>query len=194
MKGAGKITKGKEMKTENENGKETDTQGSSTPEISARSRQSLDGGMAKREDEKEIEIQQLRALLQEQNEQLEQTKQALQYSQTERLETSQAYAEISQKLSNSIPITPGPNVNKPRIPRPQDLAYQTASQNKGNEKDDEDKESSEEKNILKIFSHLTNALKETNKADVNMPTKFNGDDNNWEAWNKQWRAYLQAKE
>ena len=56
MKGASKITKGKEMKTENENGKETDTQGSSTPEISARSRQSLDGGMAKREDEKEIDI------------------------------------------------------------------------------------------------------------------------------------------
>jgi hypothetical protein len=27
-----------------------------------------------------------------------------------------------------------------------------------------------------------------------MPTKFNGDDNNWEAWSKQWRAYLQAKE
>ena len=97
MKGASKITKGKETKTENENGKEADMQGSSTPEISARSRQSLDGGMAKREDEKEIEIQQLRTLLQEQNEQLEQTQQALQYSQIERLETSQAYAEISQK-------------------------------------------------------------------------------------------------
>ena len=103
MKGASKIITGKEMKTENENGKETDTHGSSTPEISARSRQSLDGGMAQIEDENEIEIQQLRALLQEQNEQLEQTQQALQYSQTERLETSQAYAEISQKLSNASP-------------------------------------------------------------------------------------------
>ena len=37
MKGASKITKGKETKTENENGKETDMQGSSTPEISAMS-------------------------------------------------------------------------------------------------------------------------------------------------------------
>ena len=137
MKGASKITKSKEIKNENENVKETDAQSSSTPEISARSRQSLDGGMVQREDEKEIEIQQLRVLLQEQSEQLERTQQALQYSQTERLETSQAYAEISQKLSNSIPITPGPNVNKPRLPRPQDLAYQTASQNHGNEKDDE---------------------------------------------------------
>ena len=125
---------------------------------------------------------------------MERTQQALQYSQTERLETSQAYAEISQKLSNSVPITPGPNVNKPRLPRPQDLAYQTASQNHENEKDDDNDDTSEEKNILKIFSHLTNVLKETNKADVNMPTKFNGDDNNWEAWSKQWRAYLQAKE
>jgi hypothetical protein len=87
MKGTSKITKSKEMKTENGNGKETDAQESSTPEISARSRQSLDGGMAQRDDEKEIEIQQLRALLQEQNEQLEQTQQALQHSQTERLET-----------------------------------------------------------------------------------------------------------
>jgi hypothetical protein len=32
--------------------------------------------------------------------------------------------EISQKLTNSVPITPGPNINKPRIPRPQDTAYQ----------------------------------------------------------------------
>jgi hypothetical protein len=194
MKGTRKITKSEEIKNENENGKVSDTQSSSTPEISARSRQSLDGAMAQREDEKEIEIQQLKALLQEQNEKLEQTQEALRYSQTERQETSQAYAEISQKLSNSIPITPGPNVNKPRLPRPQDLVCQTASQNQGNEKNDDDKDTSEEKNILKIFSHLTNVLKETNKADVNMPTKFNGDDNNWEAWSKQWRTYLQAKE
>jgi hypothetical protein len=151
MKGTNKITKSKEIKNENENGIETDKQSSSTPKISARSRQNLDGGMAQREDEKEFEIQQLRVLLQQQHERLEQTQQALQHSQTERQETSQAYAEISQKLSNSIPITPGPNVNKPRLPRPQDLDYQTASLNQGNEKDDNDQDTSEEKNILKIF-------------------------------------------
>ncbi len=59
---------------------------------------------------------------------------------------------------------------------------------------DEENGTSEEKNILKIFSHLTNVLKETTKTDVNMPPKSNGDDNHWEAWSKQWRAYLQAKE
>ena len=97
------MTKNKEMKHENENGKENDALSSSTPEISARSRQSLDGGTFQREDEKEMEIQQLRVLVQEQNEKLERTQQALQYSQTERLETLQAYAEISQKLSKVVP-------------------------------------------------------------------------------------------
>jgi hypothetical protein len=127
MKGTSKNLKGNDVKNENENSKETEANGSSTPEISARSRQSLDGFTAQREDEKEAQIQQLQALLQEQSQQLE---------------------------------------NDP----------------------------SDEKNILKIFSHLTNVLKETTMTDVNMPPKFNGYDNHWEAWSKQWRAYLQAKE
>ncbi len=63
MKGLNKNTESKEVKNESENGKETETQGSSTPEISARSRQSLDGLTAQREDEKEIQILQLQALL-----------------------------------------------------------------------------------------------------------------------------------
>ena len=193
MKGLNKTTKSKEVKNENENGKETETQGSSTPEISARSRLSLDGFTAQREDEKEIQILQLQALLQEQSQQLEETQQALRYSQTERQETSQAFAEVSQKLSNSVPLTPGPNINKPRLPRPQDIAYQAALKSQEKETDDE-KDPSGPDNILKIFSHLTTVLKETNKTDVNMPPKFNGDDNHWEAWSKQWRAYLQAKD
>jgi hypothetical protein len=178
MKGTSKNLKGKDVK--NENSRVTEANGSSTPKISARSRQSLDGFTAQREDEKEAQIQQLQALLREQSQQLEQTQQALRYSQTERQETSQAFAEISQKLSNSIPITPGPNINNPRLPRPQDLAYQAMIQNQ--EKTiDEENDSSEEKNILKIFSRLTNVLKETTKTDVNMPPKFNGDDNHWVA-------------
>jgi hypothetical protein len=67
MKGTSKNLKGKDVKNENENSKETEVNGSSTPEISARSRQSLDGFMAQREDEKEAQIQQLQALLQEQS-------------------------------------------------------------------------------------------------------------------------------
>ena len=48
--------------------------------------------------------------------------------------------------------------------------------------------------MLKLFTHLTNALKDTSKSDVNLPPKFYGDDDNWEGWYKQWRAYLQAKD
>ena len=82
MKGTSKNLKAKDVKNEHENGKETETHGSSTPEISVRSRQSLDGLTAQREDEKEIQILQLQALLQEQSQQLEETQQALEYSQT----------------------------------------------------------------------------------------------------------------
>ena len=57
MKGTTKNLKIKDMK--NENSKETDANESSTPEISARSRLSLDGTMAQREDEKEEQILQL---------------------------------------------------------------------------------------------------------------------------------------
>jgi hypothetical protein len=121
-----------------------------------------------------------------QSQQLEETQQTLTYSQTERQETSQVFAEISQKLSNSVPLTPGPNVNKPRLSRPQDLAYQAALKSQEKEADDK-KDPSSENNILKTFSHLTKVLKKTNKTDVNMPPKFNGDDNHfWEAWSKQW--------
>ncbi len=34
----------------------------------------------------------------------------------------------------------------------------------------------------------------TTKSDVNLPPKFYGDDEKWEGWYNQWRAYLQAKE
>ena len=49
MKGTSKNLKGKDVK--NENSRVTEANGSSTPKISARSRQSLDGFTAQREDE-----------------------------------------------------------------------------------------------------------------------------------------------
>ncbi len=73
MKGTSKNLKSKDVK--NENSKETEANESSTPEISARSRLSLDGTMAQREDEKEEQILQLQALLREQSQQLEETQQ-----------------------------------------------------------------------------------------------------------------------
>jgi hypothetical protein len=163
MKGTSKNLKSKDVK--NENSKETEANESSTPEISARSRISLDGTMAQREDEKEEQILQLQALLREQSQQLEETQQALRNSQTERQETSQAFAEVSQKLSNSIPLTPGPNLNKPRQPRPQDLAYQAMIQNQAEAIDVNKENNQAEDKIMQIFSHLTNVLKETTKTE-----------------------------
>ena len=163
MKGTSKNLKSKGVK--NENSKETEANESSTPEISARSRLSLDGTMAQREDEKEEQILQLQALLREQSQQLEETQQARRYSQTERQETSQAFAEVSQKLSNSIPLTPGPNLNKPRQPRPQDLAYQVMIQNQAKAIDVNEENNQAEDKIMQIFSHLTNVLKETTKTE-----------------------------
>jgi hypothetical protein len=94
--------------------------GESTPEIRARTRVSLEGNSGKMQDEKE----QLMEMMNDQQQELLALREALKYSQEEKKAASIAYMEISQKLTNSIPLTPGPNINKPRIPRPQDAAYQ----------------------------------------------------------------------
>jgi hypothetical protein len=166
--------------------------GDSTPEISARTRQSLEEHTADKQDDKDKQIEMMNEHFTQQQKELEELKEALTYSQEQRQATSVAYMEISQKLTNSIPIIPGPNINKPRIPRPQDnTAYQEIMNAK--EKDEEEGESATEHNdILKLFSNLVNALKDTSKADVNLPPKFYGDDDKWEGWYKQWRAYLQV--
>ena len=66
----------------------------------------------------------------QQQRELEELKEALKESQEQRQATSIAYREISERLTNSVPITPGPNITKPRIPRPQDTAYQAVMQQK----------------------------------------------------------------
>ncbi len=129
----------------------------------------------------------------QQQKELQELKEALKESQEQRQATSLAYIEVSQKLTNSVPITPGPNINRPRIPRPQDAAYQAVMQSKRNE-DEGESTDDESKDMLKLDPNLANALKDTSKTDVNLPLKFYGDDDKWEGWYKQWRAYLQAKE
>ncbi len=106
------------------------------------------------------------------------TKWALNESEAERKETSQQFAEISQRLTNSGAIAPGPNVNKPRVARPQNTAYQSAVRSILEKEKDENEEGvkNDEKDVFKIFSHLANVLNETAKTDVNLPPKFYGDD------------------
>ncbi len=166
--------------------------GDSTPEISARTRQSLEEYSASKQDDKYKRIEMMTERFTQQQKELEELKEALRESQEQRQATPLAYIEVSQKLTNSVPITPGPNINRPRIPRPQDAAYQAVMQSKRNE--DEGESTDENKDMLKLFSNLANALKDTSKTDVNLPPKFYGDDDKWEGWYKQWRAYLQAKE
>ena len=191
-----KLNKVKDLpKGDNTANKEFANMEQGTPEIFARSRLSSDEISSRTEEEKDMQLKEMNNLLFEQRRELEQAQEALKESQQQHKETSQAYTEISQKLSNSIPLTPGPNINKPRIPRPQDVAYKAVIENQTNEKEEvEEQNESEQGNIMKIFSQLTNVLKETNKSDINTPPKFYGDDEKWEGWYKQWRAYLQAKE
>ncbi len=100
-------------------------------------------------------------------------------------------------MTNSIQRTTVPNVNKPRVPRPQDTAYQEAVRAVSLKETDEGNEEGskiQEEDLFKIFSNLASAVTETSKTDVRLPPKFYGDDDKWESWYKQWRAYLQAKE
>ncbi len=137
MKAGSKLTKKEQPKGDNANSKEiTNSEASSgltTPEIIARSRKSLKGLSMGNDDEKDQQIELMTEHFMQQQRELEDLKEALKESQEQRQATSIAYREISERLTNSVPITPGPNINKPRVPRPQDTAYQAVMQQKENE-------------------------------------------------------------
>ena len=200
MKASSKLTKKEQPKGENANAKEiTNSEASSgltTPEIIARSRKSLEGLSLGNDDERDQQMDYITEQYSQQQKELEELKEALKESQEQRQATSIAYREMSERLTNSVPITPGPNINKPRVPRPQDTAYQAVMQQKENEQAQEGESYTTDdggREMLRLFTHLTSALKDTSKADVSLPPKFYGDDEKWEGWYKQWRAYLQAK-
>ena len=199
MKASSKLTKKDPSKndlTSNRESESSTNSGGSTPEITARSRLSLGEHAGNREGGNEQEMERMNEQFLQQERELLELKEALRESQIEKQATSIAYREVSEKLSNSVLLTPGPNINKPRIPRPQDAAYQAVMQSKEKIEDKPEVDSTNDSGneMLKLFTHLTNALKDTSKSDVNMPPKFYGDDDKWEGWYKQWRAYLQAKD
>ena len=199
MKGTTKLTKKDQPKsdlTSNKEGESSTNGGGSTPEIALRSRQSLEDYAGNREDGNEREMERMNEQVLQQEKELLELREALRESQIERQATSNAYREMSEKLSNSIPLTPGPNINKPRVPRPQDTAYQAVMQSKEKSEQGQEVDPTNDggKELLTLFTHLTSALKDTSKSDVNLPPKFYGDDDKWEGWYKQWRAYLQAKD
>ena len=199
MKGANKLTKKEAPKGDFASTKGIETidgsgssGGESTPEIRARTRESLTGNSGDTQDEKDQLLELMSEQFTNQQQELMALKEALRYSEEEKKAASKAYMEISHKLTNSVPLTPGPNINRPRIPRPQDAAYQEIMIADEKSKE-EDESNTEQDKMLTLFTNLANALKSSTKSDVSLPPKFYGDDDKWEGWYKQWRAYLQAK-
>ena len=86
------------------------------------------------DEEKDQQMEYMTEQFLQQQRQLEDLKEALKESQEQRQATSIAYREVSERLTNSVPITPGPNINKPRVPRPQHTAYQAVMETMGEEK------------------------------------------------------------
>jgi hypothetical protein len=76
----------------------------------------------------------------------------------------------------------------PRVPQPQDVAYQAALKD---QQDNNAKETAEElkteDGIMRLFSKLAQALTDNNDADVSTPPHFSGKDE------EQFRTYLKGK-
>ena len=69
----------------------------------------------------------------------------------------------------------------PRVPRPQDVAYQAALQDHKEHKALETAEEfKSEDGIMRLFSKLAQALTDNNNADVSTPPHFSGKDEEWE--------------
>jgi hypothetical protein len=85
----------------------------------------------------------------------------------------------------------------PRVPRPQDVAYQAALNQRQAEPTEAGtnltNELQTETGVLKLFSKLAQALTENNNADVSSPPHFSGKDDEWETWYSRFRTYLKAK-
>jgi hypothetical protein len=96
-----------------------------------------------------------------------------------------------------MPAPPfSPHGRTPRVPRPQDVAYQESlKQRQATEQQTMDSldEYQTEKGVLKLFSKLAQALTDSNNSDVSTPPHFSGKDDEWETWYSQFRTYLKGK-
>ena len=122
-------------------------------------------------------------------ERLKETEQA----RAESASTTRASAPTTRPAPTYLPDTPAsPHGLTPRVPRPQDVAYQEAlklGKDQDNEKTIEEMEQfKSEAGILHMFSKLAQALTENNNSDVSMPPHFTGKDDEWETWYSQFRT------
>jgi hypothetical protein len=99
--------------------------------------------------------------------------------------------------SPHVAIPSSPLGLTPRVPRPQDVAYQAALNQKQAETTKAGEKLTAELNtetgVLKLFSKLAQALTDNNNTDVSSPPHFSGKDDEWETWYSQFRTYLKAK-
>ncbi len=100
--------------------------------------------------------------------------------------------EAIKRITEGLPISPGPNLMRPRTPRAQDMAYQAILEAAEKERN-ESKPKTDEEMFEGLVINLAALLKATTKVDIASPPKFKGDDTKRENWYKQLRAYLQAK-
>jgi hypothetical protein len=96
--------------------------------------------------------------------------------------------------SRSMALPSSPLGLTPRVPRPQDVAYQEALKDQQDNKALETAEELKtEDGIMRLFSKLAQALTDNNNADVSTPPHFSSKDEEWETWYSQFRTYLKGK-
>jgi hypothetical protein len=127
-------------------------------------------------------------------ERLNETEQA----QAESVSTTRASDSNTRPAPTYQPDTPAsPHGLTPRVPHPQDVAYQDAlkrGKDQDNEKTIEEMENfKSEAGILSVFSKLAQALNDSNNSNVSTPPHFTGKDDEWETWYSQFRTYLKGK-
>jgi hypothetical protein len=149
------------------------------PEFFARSKESFIY------DEKEETVSRMQERIDEYKKQIQMAKETIKEREDDKI-------EAIKRITEGLPISPGPNLMRPRTPRAQDMAYQAILEAAEKERN-ESKPKTDEEMFKGLVINLAASLKATTKVDIASPPKIKGDDTKWENWYKQLRAYLQAK-
>jgi hypothetical protein len=160
----------------------------STPEVTASSpSRSISDIITAQRKTRDQQIADLQAIIDMQTEKLQLTADALQ--------ASKAHAiEQAALLQRQLFSTPSPNQNTPSPERPQDIAYKQALETQAvAEPAITDAPTADQKQIIQFVGEIVKAITRKDTSDIDSPPKFTGNDDDWEAWYKQLRAYLQAK-
>jgi hypothetical protein len=136
-------------------------------------------------DEKEETISRMQEKIDEYEKQIQIAKETIKEREDDKIETI-------KRITEGLPISPGPNLMRPRTPRAQDMAYQAILEAAEKERN-ENKPKTDEEMFKGLVANLAASLKASTKVDIASPPKFKGDDTKWESWYKPLRAYLQAK-